>query len=195
MADVIPVGAIVAFAGPLTTVDEGKWLESQGWMLCDGRTLTKKDYIDLFLSIEGNFGGSGGLSGTFNLPDLRGRFPRGVSLGSGADPNATTRTESAAGGQDGDLAGSLQMGATALPANPFVTANDGEHSHAAQHAPIGNNAYPIAGSRYGLWNSGSVTTNSAGAHTHTITTGFDKESRPPNRYVNFIIKFAEGGSQ
>lgn len=189
MADVIPVGTIVPFAGEVATADDEAWLESQGWMLCDGRSLIKKSYIDLFLSTAGNFGTSGGLSGSFNLPDLRGRFPRGVSLKSGADPDAGTRVASAAGGQIGNNTGSLQRGATAPPRNPFVTSTDGEHNHAAQHAPINNNAYAIAGSHYGLWNSGSVLTNTAGAHTHTITTGFDKESRPSNRYVNFIIKF------
>ena len=55
-----------------------------GWMLCDGRSLLKSDYLFLFNVIQYTYGGSGA---TFNLPSPAGRV-LGVA-GSGA--GLTTR--------------------------------------------------------------------------------------------------------
>jgi microcystin-dependent protein len=51
---------------------------SGNWIICDGRSLDKNDYPELFLVIGYNFGGSGD---DFNIPDLRGRFPVGAGGG------------------------------------------------------------------------------------------------------------------
>jgi hypothetical protein len=48
------------------------------WIICDGRSLDKNDYPELFLAIGYNFGGSGD---DFNIPDLRGRVPVGAGGG------------------------------------------------------------------------------------------------------------------
>jgi microcystin-dependent protein len=52
--------------------------------------------------------GSGDGSTTFRVPDLRGRFVRGVDGGTGRDPNAAARTAMNAGGATGDQTGSIQ---------------------------------------------------------------------------------------
>jgi microcystin-dependent protein len=184
----IPIGTITAYAGPFTS-DSIAALNALGWLPCDGTSYKKQDYASLALSILNNFGGTGGFTGTFNVPDLRGRFLRGADQGAGHDPNAATRTMINQGGDTGDNVGSLQAFATGKPNNPFTTDSQGLHSHNVQHAPVNNNAYAIAGSHYGLWNEDSVTTGSAGDHFHNITSGYDVESRPINTYVNFIIKF------
>jgi microcystin-dependent protein len=186
----IPVGTITAYAGPFST-DTIANLKQLGWLPCDGSSYKKKDYADLALSILDNFGGTGGFSGSFNVPDFRGRFVRGTDHGTGHDPDAKSRTSSNPGGDTGDNVGSLQPFATGKPNIPFATSTDGLHSHNVPHAPVNNNAYAIAGSHYGLWNGGSVSTDSAGDHTHTVNSGFDLESRPINTYVNFIIKFQD----
>jgi microcystin-dependent protein len=186
--DIIPIGTIVAYGGPLTDADKAN-LKAIGWLPCDGSLLKKRDYIDLALTINANYGGAGGLNGTFNLPDLRGRFVRGLNHSANNDPDASARQASNPGGNTGNNIGSLQSYATARPVNPFKTSDDGLHNHNVPHAPINNNAYAIAGGHYGLWNSGSVNTDPAGKHTHTVVGGFNLESRPINRYVNYIIKF------
>lgn len=56
-----------------------------GWVYCDGRALDVNVYNDLFRVIQTRFGGDG--VNTFNVPDLRGRTPIGLSNVS--TPNVT----------------------------------------------------------------------------------------------------------
>jgi microcystin-dependent protein len=189
MSQIIPTGTIIPYAGSFTPENITN-LRTQGWLPCDGALYLKKEYMDLCLSILNNYGGTGGSSGSFNVPDLRGRFVRGVSYNSQKDPDADSRVVSNPGGNQGNSVGSLQNWATGCPHNPFITNTDNGHAHNVSHAPVENNAYAIAGSEYGIWKGGSVNTSSAGEHTHDVTTGFDNESRPVNVYVNFIIKFS-----
>lgn len=73
----VPVGSVEAFAGVKTKIPEG-------WMLCDGRTLLRADYPELFEVISTTFGYT--TSTNFKIPDLRGEFVRGFSDGkSGID--------------------------------------------------------------------------------------------------------------
>lgn len=186
--ETIPVGTIVAYGGPLTD-DNKNTLKALGWLPCDGSLLRKKDYIDLALTIDANYGGTGGGNGSFNLPDFRGRFLRGLTATSVNDPDAALRIASNPGGNTGDNVGSLQYYATAKPNSPFTTSSDGLHAHNVPHAPVNNNAYAIAGGHYGIWNDNAITIDAAGKHTHTVTAGYNAESRPINTYVNYIIKF------
>jgi hypothetical protein len=48
-----------------------------GWLLCDGSEVSRADYEDLFDRIGTNFGEGDGTA-TFNIPDFRGRFLKGV---------------------------------------------------------------------------------------------------------------------
>lgn len=65
----MPAGAIAAYAGSKAP---------EGWLLCDGSTVSRKSYPLLFAAI-GTAYGSGDGSTTFGLPDLRGRVPMGIS--------------------------------------------------------------------------------------------------------------------
>jgi hypothetical protein len=49
-----------------------------GWLICDGRELSRFDYSELF-NVIGTIWGSGNGSTTFNIPDLRDEFIRGSS--------------------------------------------------------------------------------------------------------------------
>lgn len=53
-----------------------------GWLECDGSSLSKTTYADLFAVIGTRFGST---STTFKLPDLRGEFVRGWDHGRGID--------------------------------------------------------------------------------------------------------------
>ena len=57
-----------------------------GWLKCNGAAVSRTAYADLF-SIIGTHYGAGDGHSTFNLPDLRGEFIRGIDEGRGADPN------------------------------------------------------------------------------------------------------------
>ncbi len=95
-----PPGTILPFAG--TNVPDG-------WLLCDGAAVDKADYADLYANIGTAWGNPLALNGhDFNLPDLRGRFLRGKSDGTGRDPGVASRVVSNTGGNTGDNVGSLQ---------------------------------------------------------------------------------------
>lgn len=55
-----------------------------GWLICDGRAVSRTTYAILYGIIGDNFGAGDG-STTFNLPDYRGKFLRGLGGDSAAD--------------------------------------------------------------------------------------------------------------
>lgn len=67
------VGEIIAYAG--TTSPDSRWLA------CDGASLVRVDYADLFAVIGTNYGAADGSH--FSLPDLRGRTATGAGTGAG----------------------------------------------------------------------------------------------------------------
>lgn len=83
-----PIGAIQIWAGAS--------LPSDGWLVANGQAVSRTTYATLFLRI-GTVYGSGDGSTTFNLPDLQGRFPRGIDattpLGQKGGSDSTTLTE------------------------------------------------------------------------------------------------------
>jgi microcystin-dependent protein len=64
----VPTGAVQAFA--MTTVPSG-------WLACDGSTVSRTDYADLFAAIGTAFGEGDG-STTFALPNLKDNFVLGL---------------------------------------------------------------------------------------------------------------------
>jgi len=62
----------------LQAANHGKWL------LCDGQAVSRTTYADLFTLIGTNFGTGDGVT-TFNVPDYRGKFLRGLGGNSAAD--------------------------------------------------------------------------------------------------------------
>lgn len=66
-----PVGTLEIFAGDSAKVP-------QGWMLCDGSAISRTDYPKLF-AVIGEAYGAGDGSTTFNIPNMQGRVPVGVS--------------------------------------------------------------------------------------------------------------------
>jgi microcystin-dependent protein len=160
----LPVGTLVA----MTPVQV-----PQGWMLCDGASLNKKEYPELFTAIGTSHGGTG--DPNFNLPDLRGRFLRGHTGSStnDRDPDAAQRTSAATDGNTGNEVGSLQEDATARPVDAFKT----RLSHCPQEK---KRIRGIAGKSVAKWNSDSEPV--------TFTGKWDNETRPVNLYVDWYIK-------
>lgn len=177
----VPPGTVVAFAGDRVPA---------GWLLCDGTAVSQTMYPALFLAI-GTAHGSGGATGMFNLPDYRGRFLRGLDGMAGRDANSATRTAANIGGNTGNTVGSIEDDATAMPNAAFGTTTSGSHTHAMSggiqydltFTGLANNfAYDRRASGFGGLMS------PAGDHSHVITGG-DRESRPINAAVNYLIKF------
>lgn len=62
-----------------------------GWLKCNGAAVSRTVYADLYAAMGTTFGAGDG-STTFNLPDLRGEFPRGWDDGRGIDPGRSFGT-------------------------------------------------------------------------------------------------------
>lgn len=83
-----PAGIIMPFAGTVAP---------EGYLFCDGSAVSRTTYATLFGVIGTTFGAGDG-STTFNVPDLSGRVPLGVSsthlLGTTGGSETVTLTES-----------------------------------------------------------------------------------------------------
>ena len=77
-----------------------------GFLECNGAALLRASYPSLF-GVIGTTYGPGNGSTTFNIPDLRGYFPRGWAHGSTVDPGKATRTNRG-DGVTGDAVGTKQ---------------------------------------------------------------------------------------
>lgn len=158
-APAMPAGVMMAFAGTMAP---------EGWWLCDGRAVSKDQYPSLFTAIGTAWGeGGDGQGPLFNIPDLRGRFLRGVDNGAGNDPEAKTRSAPGPTGNSGDQVGSLQKGATALPQKPFIL-------RACDGGPRANPTHVL---------------NNGDCADPAKVEGGDVETRPANIAVNWIIKY------
>lgn len=144
-------------------------IESDGWMLCDGRYLSAAAYPELYAVIGTLYGTrTVGNETQFAIPDYRGLFLRGFDAGSGSDPDAGSRT--APGGDHvANVVGSIQC--------------DSFQTHTHQY----NITQPA-----GIASQGQAAATTA---TSTATTAPDKparvssETRPRNVAVNYVVKF------
>ena len=154
----VPSGTILAFGG--TEVPAG-------WLACDGSSLSKTEFVNLYEAIGGNWGEE---TTNFNLPDLRGYFLRGVDGISGTDPDASSRTALKTGGNTGNAVGSYQE-------DEFES-----HTH---EMPNGGAFLVTVTSNPTADLSGN--NDDSQFFNETAARG-GNETRPKNAYVNYIIK-------
>lgn len=173
----VPAGTVLPFAGA-TAPD--------GWALCDGSIVSRSEYAELYLAI-GDAWGNGDGSTTFHLPDLRGRFLRGVDNGAGRDGDAGSRTTSNAGGNSGDNVGSAQNDAVQRMTGHMDfrsvwwvsdsgVFNDTSSSGSGSHFGSGNVNYPYI--RY----------DNADSTSPNVAKTSQTETRGKNVNMNYIIK-------
>jgi microcystin-dependent protein len=165
-ASTMPAGTVVSFMGNEANIPEG-------WLLCDGSTVSRSQYTALYAAI-GTVWGFGDNATTFNLPDLRGVFERGVSGASGKDADAANRTPVKEGGNSGNNVGSYQ-------GDEFKS-----HTHSMRNryrAEYGNGGFNDGFQPYNSTNSTDANIPNA------ITPTGGNETRPVNVYVYKIIKY------
>jgi microcystin-dependent protein len=136
-----------------------------GWLPCDGRSLSRNAYANLYSAIGTNFG-MNPPPGEFYIPDLRGRFVRGQDPTGLRDPDAAARQDMQSGTQVGAAVGSVQSDALQ------------SHVHDYQVYPS-SDVNGIAGGSY--WAAGSAQTSNA------MSARTSSETRPVNAYVIYMI--------
>lgn len=77
---VAPIGSVLPYGGTSAPAN---------WLLCDGTAISRTTYASLF-AVLGTAYGAGNGTTTFNLPNLRGRFPLGkAASGTGSTLGGT----------------------------------------------------------------------------------------------------------
>ncbi len=188
-----PAGVLVAYGGSTAP---------NGWLLADGSAVSRANYAGLFVAIGIAYGPGDGVS-TFNVPDLRQRFPLGKAVaGTGAVLGATGGTVDHNSAHAHDVPGHRHGLGT------LATSSGGDHNHKpgqgdsflVNGAGVGTTA--LGGNGFSL---NGLTSNS-GAHTHAFTGligltagpngdgAFTTSASPGTAYnppfivLNFIIK-------
>lgn len=193
---VVPTGAILPFGGTSAPT---------GFLLCNGSAVSRTTFSVLFSTVSTAFGIGDGAT-TFNIPDLRGRFLRGVDGAAGNDPDAGSRT-AINSGNAGDAVGSLQ-------GNAFQTHNhtqdahnhsltDPGHTHSTSSGPTDNAPNPggvltdLGGGTWrgiaysnttGITLANTTATNQVAGATGGTAQATANETRPVNITINYIIK-------
>lgn len=157
-------GPQVTLQGPSGPVGEiiatGSVTPPPGFLYCNGQSVLRSQYQDLFNYIGTVYGTAD--STHFNVPDMRGYFPRGADDGTGHDPNAGSRTAIATGGATGSGPGSFQADQIASHRH-VMNYGDGVSGSTADHGYVPN--VPTGYSSTGDSN-GAQTYLTGGSQTH-----------------------------
>ena len=170
-----------------------------GYLYCGGAAVSRTTYADLF-ALLGTTHGTGDGSTTFNLPDYRGRFLRGLDDGVGLDTSRTIGSEQANSNKSHSHAVTVDSEShshTASSANDThnhsITVNNDSHSHDFRAQPntnagtsggtyMGNTRLGSGGGNVSYTGSVRPDTHNHNAssandtHNHTITVNSDSHS-------------------
>lgn len=164
-ASAIPVGSIMMW--PTAT-------PPSGWLICNGQAVGRDTCSILYTLISTTYGSGDGAT-TFNLPDLRSRFPLGVS---GSHALASV------GGEE-----THKLDTSEIPShNHLLIAST---STADQNIPS-NSRYLAAASPATEKIYKTATTNFLNLNTASISTagsGAPHNNMPPYITINYIIKY------
>ncbi|MHB0819839.1 phage tail-collar fiber domain-containing protein [Stutzerimonas stutzeri] len=148
-----------------------------GWLKANGAEVSRTAYADLFAAIGATYGAGNGFD-TFNLPDLRGEFIRGLDDGRGVDAGRGLGTAQADQNKEHDHAS--------------TTTSAGGHAHSGSYQATSYSGAPGAATGNGFTNrTTSFSTSTAGAHVHgvNIEKSGGNEARPRNVALLPCIKY------
>ena len=189
-----PIASVIPYAGPVADSDTGgtgfdlaqirTQLAAAGWLYCDGSPYACQDYMLLHAVIGTRFGSAseGGIA-QFRVPDLRGRFIRGVDVPGNLDPGDRTTQDGAAAPPGTKVygVGTLQADAFQGHEHLYDAMGPGE----AVGASEANVLEPLPGqSTTGIL----VDPDDAGQSDGTPRSS--TETRPLNLALNYLIRWA-----
>lgn len=166
----VPIGSLMM--SPLDTLD--------GYLLCNGQAVSRTTYAALFSKIGVDFGIGDGIT-TFNVPDYRGCFLRGLGEESAADthtkqltalPNITGKIDASGHAATAEAFGETPLG------SPTVIEGALEAIAGYQDAtPDSGGGTMLRGIKIDASKSSSVYQNGV------------TEARPTNFAINYFIKY------
>lgn len=163
-AGAVPPGTVTAFAGKTAP---------NGWLLCDGQSYSISTYRDLYNAIGTTYGGYGQ---SFQVPDLRGRFPVGKDTG----------TFATLGGKGGEEKHTLTV--SEMPSHQHSGNDRAWHDKQKRN---GQQWFVGLSHDRGSWMSNAANDGLTNQDTETGTTGGNQphNNLPPYISLNFIIKY------
>ena len=173
-ADMVPTGAMYIWTTPTAP--------SANWLLCQGQAVSRTTYAPLF-SVIGTTYGTGDGSTTFNVPNMQGRVPAGLSTG---DSNFTGLNQQ--GGEDAHTLSYNEM-----PVHSHGV-NDPGHSHGVGAAYLqdvgsgGNIRNPGGGSVFRGLSVPPIYASGTGISLSNAGSGYSHNNLQPYITLNFIIK-------
>ncbi|WP_059395628.1 tail fiber protein [Pseudomonas putida] len=131
-----------------------------GWLKAVGSVLLRAAYPKLFAKIGTRYNTGGELSNEFRIPDWRALVPRGLDDGRGIDPGRT-------------LSNVPQPSQNLAHGHSASASTGGSHSHTMtvnfDRSPTTPGNQIFGDEPY--YGQGTLTTNPAGSHSHTISIG------------------------
>ena len=115
----VPIGSVITWVSPVTTPNNTVWIE------CNGATVSRATYPELFAVLGTSYGAGDG-STTFTLPDFRGMFLAGLPAVGGALATPT-----------GNIDHQVQLSSENLPAHTHSI----NHSHTGTTTVAGNHTH------------------------------------------------------
>ena len=165
----MPTGMIVSFGGELVPA---------GFLLCDGSAINRSSFSALFVVIGENYGAGDGVT-TFNLPNLQGKYPHGLSL---IDVEFDTLGET--GGQI-----EVTMDADQIPVHRHILRGGGSGDG---NAPMNNNGPDSSdGGAVGTITPGQTdrgVTENTGIDNLTPSANNPHNNMSPFQIVNYLIQ-------
>lgn len=163
------VGAVVGFA--MNSAPEG-------WLAANGSAVSRTTYARLFSRIGTTYGVGDGVN-TFNLPDYRAEFLRGLDSGRGIDAG---RVIGSAQAQQSVNHSHLLPTTSGTGGDGLMTAVFTDDTSAMTYYPSGTNSYNPSP-------SANTTLRTYTANASAIAGAFGDETRPRNIAVLYCIKF------
>jgi len=153
---IVPAGGIMPYAGATAP---------SGWLLCGGQEVSRTTYSTLFSTIGTTFGAGDG-SSTFNVPDLRDRFPLGDRDQGQSDAGRVSNY------------------------NTNLGDTGGEDEHQLTEAEMPSHTHGLDLDSNYERNGGNTSSDFAGTDTQTGSAGGDQphNNMPPFLALNYIIK-------
>ena len=164
-----PIGSIIPYGGSQAP---------SGWLLCDGRSLSKNSYFDLWKVIGYNYGGS---DSTFNLPDLRDKAVMGAGTNGALGASQSAQLPNITGKID-NKSGTFGVMGFSSAVNNFSGALKGSEAKGAVYTGQNNTSACKIVSLDASNSGASTDINGNNVYTN------NGETRPANVRLNFIIK-------
>lgn len=174
----VPSGTLLAFAGTNVPL---------GWLLCNGASVSRSTYPNLFTAIGTTWGSLDG--GSFNLPDMRGR----TAIGAGQGTGLTNRNVADTFGEEAHVLTVAEMPShTHGVTDPGHNHSQNAHSHSYNDPSGGGSSWGGSSSGYHSGQTGLTTaTNNPATTGITLQNsggGQAHNNMPPSAVVNYIIK-------